>query len=311
VWVFVPGDEELFVGGGALNGAVGQVLFEAHKTAENGMGWRTQKSSSIFGRSSITIEKDQENIPVFEKDSCQYAKLHKRLHGAACSSVGRVVEEDNINDKEDTPNIPVVRSCARVFTGSREPFGAVFLHELKEGCRPISSQNSALLYTVGVLGQNAKAPGEGTPKPERARMVKGKLQFVQYLYKTGINTLEVVKEYNLKNPGMAVTRLRVPIVSGGTFKHPEVGAEVCALALLAGMQAVSYDEGELTIELMPSQAMTEAFELIRTDKDKKKRVSTGKDIREVLKDPALKKEQKDCFKHVVQPPFTLCAWCCN
>ena len=63
----IPGDEELFVGGGALNGAVGKLLFEH---ANQPMIQFEKDASGKF----VTVKEGDKEVPKFGKETCPYKK---------------------------------------------------------------------------------------------------------------------------------------------------------------------------------------------------------------------------------------------
>lgn len=124
-----------------------------------------------------------------------------------------------------------------------------------------------MLYTVGALGVNAKAPGEGEPNPARSQYVKANVKdFLYELNKTGDNTVQLVMDYNAHARTQAlpvIDVIRLPIVSGGIFMHPAVTGKEAALALLWGVHnalaRAAAHHRDLKVELMPGAPMEAAY----------------------------------------------------
>mmetsp|Transcript_29780 Transcript_29780/g.76461 ORF Transcript_29780/g.76461 Transcript_29780/m.76461 type:complete len:340 (+) Transcript_29780:42-1061(+) len=306
----VPGDEELFLGGGALNGAVGQVLAKAHfeEDRDKAHRWTGFKFSK-----GTEFTKSSDGLAEFDQDKCAYAKYQRVLFEAARQkrTYRKVYEAE---PKALPEELPVSKSFCRVFSTEPHPFGAVFMHVLEENARPGDkkhrARNFAVLYTVGVLGKNAKAPGEGEPKPGREKLVKKKAEdFVRSLYDTGANVVTVANHYNRtkKSSDPALQCIRVPIVSGGTFRHPDVSAELAAVALLAGMQSVKYtSRQQLIVELMPSNDMESAFKKMAVHPNKPQ--TPLKPIRTVL--ASASNAEKKAFRKVI-PSLCQRLLCCK
>lgn len=241
----IPGDEELFVGGGALNGATGVML---RREAKHPISYRMEGEKEVY-----------------DKNGCPYAKLHKEQYAKARSRINTLHHASR--EQIDDLALPL-RSCsARSFSESEHPFGAVFLDIFKKESRPFSLKNMGIAYTIGALGQNAKAPGEGEVPPEREALVyKEAGAFLGCLFKTGVNIATVAVDYNQKNAANTddfprLQTLRVPIVSGGIFIHPKVTKVDAGLSLILGFNSVLKDHPKHApaLQLMPSPEMTEVL----------------------------------------------------
>lgn len=247
----VPGDEELFVGGGALNGAVGKLLLN--------------EARQPIAFSSQTIDLDKMEL-VFDKETCVYRKMHEKLFAKSASDVGGLV----VGTASDCTGTPVLFSGARTCSSSKHPFGAAFVDIFEGDKRPYGCEkNIGLVYAVGPLGKNAKAEGEGPVEAERAALVKDSPEeFLQEVTNTAKNAMCAVLEYNATCAGNQkmppIEIVRVPIIAGGVFKHPNVEKQEVALALLRGIH-IALDTAEVNmrpeVELMPSPEMTTAYSM--------------------------------------------------
>lgn len=251
----IPGDEELFVGGGALNGAVGKLLFEH---ANQPMIQFEHDADGKFA----TVEENGKQVPKFTKDTCPYKKTQTALFQKALQSKDKMI----VADASEIGDLPLQFSAGRTYSDCTHPFGSAFIHIFKaENCPFSVAQNVALLYSVGALGINAKAPGEGAPKPERQEFVKSDVKdFLFELFMTGTNVIQLVLDYNShasQNSLPAIQVVRLPIVSGGIFLHPDITPKEAALALIWGVhKALAGNSGtSLDVQLMPAKAMEDAY----------------------------------------------------
>ena len=249
----IPGDEELFVGGGALNGSVGKLLKDE---ARQDIAFQTDKDGNY------RPEKDSDTgreVHKFEKALCPYSQMHKKLFRRASlpSAVGTVV--DALPAELASANVE--HAACRVHTLRKHAFGALFISTFRRDRRPFDHpHNKALIYAVGPLGRNKKAEGEGSTDAAREALVFERTgDFLAELYNMGTSLVTLVTEFNRRHPLDEVRTVRLPIISGGTFIHPEVSPKEAALALLLGVRSalVALRPG-LLIELMPSTHMKEA-----------------------------------------------------
>jgi len=262
----VPGDEKLFVGGDSLNGAVGRLLLEQ----------AGQPIAFSFSEGEYAMETDpvsNRTCPSFSKRGCPYRKMHEQLFARA-----RAYENTSITASSDEiGQAPALFAAARAYNREAQPFGAAFLSIFQQGCRPFGSErNLGLVYTIGPLGNTLDARGSETVDSVRAGWVQHEPQdFVNELFKTGWNALQLVLDYNAwladqtscRRRRPRIQTVRVPIIAGGVFKHPDVQPHECALALIWGMHAalacVVPEERphRPTVELMPGTAMEVAHRL--------------------------------------------------
>mmetsp|Transcript_140081 Transcript_140081/g.314581 ORF Transcript_140081/g.314581 Transcript_140081/m.314581 type:complete len:339 (+) Transcript_140081:35-1051(+) len=257
----VPGDEELFVGGGALNGAVGQLL---QLRANHPLAFEVDETGAV----KKVKDHQGKMVPSFTKEKCPLSKLHHAVFAQAKKKTNVPAEATSLEIAESYQDCnvrDVVKSCTGLasFVGEK-PFCAAFLSTFKPVYRPFNPQNLGLVYCVGPLGINQKADGEGEPDPERERFVYNDPQeFLARIFDVAANVMKCVEFHNkAAEPGDRVEVIRVPVVSGGTFMNPKVNQTQVALALLWGLE--SGNEGT-RVELMPSDAMREAYTLYRQD----------------------------------------------
>jgi len=252
----IPGDKELFVGGGALNGAVGKLLFEH---ANQPIQFYRAADGSYE-----TIVENGKDVPKFTKETCPYKKTQKAVFNKALNTKDSFV----VAEPSEIGDLPVVFSCGRTYSDCDHPFGCVFLHVFKDANCPFGvKQNAALLYCVGALGVNAKAPGEGAPDHARLEYVKSDVQdFLYEIFRTGESVVQLVFDYNklASVKGLPVLEvIRLPVVSGGIFLHPDLTQKEAALALIWGVHSSlaknSVGSRSLAIELMPGKPMEEAY----------------------------------------------------
>jgi len=268
----IPGDEELFVGGGSLNGAVGKLLFEH---AKQPIQFEKDKDGKY-----VTVKENGKDVPKFTKDTCPYKRTQKALFNKGLKAKRTMV----IAEQSEIGSLPVVFSGGRTYSDCVSPFGSVFIHIFKpENCPFGERKNAALLYTVGALGVNAKAPGEGTPDPARAAFIKNDVKdFLYEINQTGESTVQLVLDYNKhakKNNLPVIKVIRLPVVSGGIFMHPDITPKEVALALIWGAHTgLAKNGGGLSIELMPGKATEEAY----AEYQSKKTPSDWKDKKDVF-----------------------------
>ena len=163
-------------------------------------------------------------------DLAGYRPLHVRAALQAAHSPDALVELA-MEDKQ------LKFVGARTFSGASGPFGSAFVDVFADKFRP-AAEAVALVYCVGPLG----IPGEASPTAARQAMVlTDKAKFLDYLHKTSENVLHAVNEYNeqLSVREGALPRIqtmRVPVIAGGTRKHPDATEAEVARALLDGLR---------------------------------------------------------------------------
>jgi len=258
----LPGDQELFVGGESLdvlNGAVGRLLLEK---AGQPIGYERGADGELL------MEKDGPfgiEVAKFDRDRCVYRRLHEQLLRRAQEpeNLGKLV----VATPEELSEAPLVFAAARCMESSAElqeanggalaagadPPVAAFLSVFKEDMRPFGHErNIALLY--------AALPCKKVPSAQ---------ELTKAVFQTMANAVQVVREYNSSyaSPGgfPLVETLRVPLMAA---EHLEVEAHEAALALLWGLHGGLADTSSLpgaspSIELMPGDAMREAYRLYR------------------------------------------------
>jgi len=259
----VPGNEELYVGGVGLNGAVGKLLLE-----------NAVKQPIAFERDSdgdyvmVDDEDTGRSIPKFNKPKCLYRQMHLALYKRACSSKNKMV----IAKPMEIGLAPFAFAAARVYSDCDKPFGTAFLTIFKPPGRPYTPKNAALLYIVETLGRNTDEDGDVVMDANRSKYVKTSAkEFLDEVHKTGANAIELVIEYNAtkagENPNLsAIEVVRLPIISGGMFLHPDITPKEVALVFIWGAHSAiagANQSGSIAIELMPEKDMQFAYELYR------------------------------------------------
>jgi len=128
----IPGDEELFVGGGALNGAVGKLLM-------NHAGQNISYEMTASGEHVLEMDPAVgREVPKYNKEDCVYRRLHDILFDKARASVDKMV----VATDADIGAAPVSFAGAKVYSDDEWPFGAVFVDVFKEDKRPFGSANN-------------------------------------------------------------------------------------------------------------------------------------------------------------------------
>ena len=232
VAVVVPGDEELFVGGDGFNGATGRQLSMEMPTAYT--------------------------AGVFEKINCPFAPMFREAHANARLTPGLVVLS--------IPDCPSVSALYSLALDREASFGSVFLATFSGPYPEKSPNNMAMLYCVGPLGQNRKGLHEGEVAAQRERHVHvDPREFLREVSKVGKAIGDLVEFYNSTiEPLGRISVLRLPIVSGGVFIHPDVRPSEVGCALLRSVWPPLLAAG-VTLELMPSPAMKEALSIVSSE----------------------------------------------
>lgn len=197
------GDYNLYVGGGSINKAFRQVL-------------------KLKGRNG-------------------YQELHEALFDEARARSGQLValpmdSATMVVAKE----LGLLACFARVAAISRDggPVGAVFLDVFRQGRRPLSEQNVAMLYVVGPKGQGAPG-GHGPTIADRG-------QFLEAVEELAVNAITAVGAYNelVATDAIDLPKIEVVqwcLVSGGVYRHPEASKRDVATATVEGMVKASAD----------------------------------------------------------------------
>ncbi|CAK0822225.1 unnamed protein product [Prorocentrum cordatum] len=197
-----PGDEMLFVGGGAYNGAIARLL-------------------------SRECQEPQ--------DVDRYLKLHQLLlDQARAEARGTLVKA---SASMLCSHGALEWSGCRLFEGAFKSFGVVFVHIFKPACRPLARHNVALVYTVGPIGKSgsALANTEGI-----GDVFQDPKKFGDFLQATAESVIASVCEYNAKVAEQhslpQIRVLRLPLVSGHTFRHPSLSQVDCARSMMRGVR---------------------------------------------------------------------------
>jgi len=251
----IPGDETLFIGGGALNGAVGKLLLEE-------AGQPVPFDRNEDGTYKKVKDSSGKDVVSYDHTHCRYMVLHQALFEHARRQAGRtfIANPDDIAKSRAT----VQFAAARTYSDSVHTFGAVFLSIFTGAHRPFNEvKNVGVLYAVGPLGVNARAEGEAPPEPGRQALVKtNPAEFLEEIYKIGMNVIQVVLDANKVLTDDKIEIIRVPIVAGGTFRNPETTPKDVGLAILWGIHdALSLVHPSLRpkVQLMPDKNLQSAY----------------------------------------------------
>jgi len=220
------GDLRLYVGGGAINWAFGDLL-----KREQGLS--------------------------FGKVSEPYAQLHSKLL-AASRSAGSVAKA---SDSEETSALLRELRLVAAYAWAGDDFeedvegfegatGSVFLDVFEADSRPYGQErNSAMLYVVGPVGKGCTRRGV-KPALDAA-------EFAICVERLGRRSVRAIQSYNdmrLESDRQdlpPLEELRWCLVSGGVYRHPDVSKVEVARATLRGMMqersadvrvVFSYDE---------------------------------------------------------------------
>eukprot|EP01054_Gregarina_sp_Poly1_P002942 Gregarina_sp_Poly_1__2941@NODE_1821_length_3272_cov_43_482995_g1181_i0_p1_GENE_NODE_1821_length_3272_cov_43_482995_g1181_i0NODE_1821_length_3272_cov_43_482995_g1181_i0_p1_ORF_typecomplete_len378_score41_59DUF1697/PF08002_11/7_9e03DUF1697/PF08002_11/0_024_NODE_1821_length_3272_cov_43_482995_g1181_i08862019 len=103
--------------------------------------------------------------------------------------------------------------------------GTVYIDYLKDGSkRPCHEVNNmGMLYTVG---PNGKLYGENQGQ-----------EFLSDVTTTAYTLMFAVDEWNKRYPDKSIKNIRVPLISGNIFKHPQTTAEQVAKAIREGIES--------------------------------------------------------------------------
>eukprot|EP00812_Abedinium_dasypus_P000446 NODE_1052_length_1256_cov_260.372190.p1 GENE.NODE_1052_length_1256_cov_260.372190~~NODE_1052_length_1256_cov_260.372190.p1 ORF type:complete len:310 (+),score=66.58 NODE_1052_length_1256_cov_260.372190:3-932(+) len=220
----IPGDEDLFIGGGGLNGSIAKTLREhGHPIAMTGES-------------------------TFDKTACPFAELHKKVFNEArkaraCRPINTLCHAD-LQDVM-AKRLPLIYSGACVLNNGEETEGIAIIDIFHNDNRPFSMQNAGVLYTVSPLGQNQRADGVGGMHGRQGSeshsklVVKDKEVYRRRLYETAANIATAVLQYNKhakRKAGLPpIEVIRLPIIGSGNFKHPDVETVEMASLLIWGI----------------------------------------------------------------------------
>ncbi|CAD7940241.1 unnamed protein product [Amoebophrya sp. A120] len=151
----------------------------------------------------------------------KYQDLQRKLWKSASEQLDRVVLADAETCKELKVNY---LSCRASYADSTTC--SCFLHVFEPAARPMgNAKNAAMVYVVGPRGSEC---GSGE-------------DFLEKLRNCGKNVVVSVNQYNLKHAKKyteelpRIDRVRVCLVSGGIYKHPDVDKNDIARALMEGL----------------------------------------------------------------------------
>ena len=206
------GDYRLYVGGGSINWAFGD-LFTRHQ----GLWWE--------GKMCLPYQMLHE------------AALQKSLQtdGRLCS-----MDRDEMMNDDGALLLPSLGLAAcfccagEIYPGEEGRFagaiGSIFVDIFEEEKRPLNAKKVAMLYAVGPKGLGCSGP----------QPLLDKSTFLKALEALGRRSLETVAAYNAiaTHQGLPlIEKLRWCLVSGGVYRHGDVSKIEVARATLRGMKA--------------------------------------------------------------------------
>ena len=228
------GDYRLYLGGGSINGAFGDLL-----ACKQGL---EMKNDFLPSRKPVQME---------------YMELHQLLLKVSREQDGQLVAASELSGKH--PEVIGLLEQVHLtdsFCVSGEAHGeedaryaqavgSAFLDVYTELSRPLNARNVAMLYVVGPKDQGSS--GGGGP-------MLTKVEFLRSLTRLGEAAVKLVVDYNAKYVAAAPNEGRLPrveeirwcLVSGGKYKHHDATKEQVARATLEGMNAVKDKDKPLT-----------------------------------------------------------------
>lgn len=251
----IPGDETLFIGGGALNGAVGKLLLEE-------AGQPIPFDRNADGTYKKVKDASGKDVVSYDRERCTYMVLHQALFEHARRQAGRTFIANRADIEKSRATVQF--AAARTYSDSPHTFGAVFLSVFTRTHRPYNEmKNVGVLYAVGPLGINARAEGEAPPEPGRQALVKtDPAEFLAEIYKMAMNAIQLVVDANKDLTDDKIEIIRVPIVAGGTFRNPETTPKDVGLAILWGIHdalAPVHPSLRPKVQLMPDKNLQSAY----------------------------------------------------
>lgn len=209
------GDYRLYVGGGAINKAFGELFKETQ-------GLRFRYASDEYQDLHVALLKssrERGHVLASAAEVPEAALLLETLQLAA--SIGRAG--------------PAAEGDTEPYEGSTE---SVFIDVFREEKRPLHERNVAMVYVVGPKGEACAAPkmeGSGPRVAEDA--------FLASIERLAASAVATVGEYNRRRSELGedlppVEELRWCLVSGGVYRHDDVSKVDVAAATLRGMRSV-------------------------------------------------------------------------
>jgi len=202
------GDYRLYLGGGAINRALADLLKE-----EQGL--------------------------CFGKRSQPYADMHLALLAASRNAQGELVDAASVLPETERLLSSLCLSAAFAMAGvalegdapgCEAATGAVFLDVFALDKQPVAEGNAAMLYVVGPKGEGCTGP-----KSKDSGPLLGKSRFLAEIEALGKRALDVVAKYNQLHVGAAIEEVRWCLVSGGVYCHKDATKGEVAAATMKGM----------------------------------------------------------------------------
>jgi len=221
------GDYRLYVGGGAINKAFGD-LFKKEQGLQFG---RISEDYQQLHMELLHASRKAGRKLVSARDLPKAAEILPKL--SLLASFGRAADEVEPEGMEGTS--PELRGA----------IGSVFIDVFQQEQRPMHPKNVAMLYVVGPKGEGATGPlGPGTgPLYDEDR-------FLESLEVLATKSIEAVAEYNdIREtscgpvPGPPIEEVRWCLVSGGVYRHESVSKVDVARITIQGMRAARGADG--------------------------------------------------------------------
>ncbi|CAD7964449.1 unnamed protein product [Amoebophrya sp. A25] len=211
-----------------------------------------------------------------------FKAVHEELWEKASQNCDRVVTADEAQRKRLGVNYLSCRASLSDVTTC-----ACFIHIFPVGKRPMgSNQNAAMLYLIGPRGSDCASAAD----------------FVSKLRLCGKNAVVSVNQYNLKQQNNyteelpRIDRVRVCLVSGGIYKHPDVSKHEIAEAIMQGLflnPSAQYEHSPQWEFAYDEDVFREAFATMWTEKSLLKHVRSAKEG-----DMSVLLSQEDYYTHI-------------
>lgn len=242
------GDYRLYVGGGAINRAFGD-LFKKHQ------GLQFDKVCEEYKQMHLELLQASRKAGrklVSAKDLPNAAALLPKLR--LCASFGRAADvlPEEVQQNGDQQDL-------HELAGST---GSVFIDIFEEEQRPLSSRNVAMLYVVGPKGEGCVGPGE------HAGPLLDEDRFLEMLENLATKAIETVAEYNdIRETacgsfvGPPIEEVRWCLVSGGVYRHANVSKVDVARITIIGMRAARGADGLVVTFAYDEDVFKKAWEI--------------------------------------------------
>lgn len=207
------GDYRLYLGGGSINRAFGDLL------------------------------KEQQGLK-FAKICEPYTKLHSALLAASRDARGKMVAARDLPEAEKLLQTLHLSASfgqageAHVDDTIGSAVGAVFLDVFAEARQPLAPGNAAMLYVVGPKGDKCKGPKGADAGPLLSRD-----DFLASVERLGKRALELVCACNRAGDCAQIQEVRWCLVSGGVYCHEDASKLEVASATVRGMLSAEDAKG--------------------------------------------------------------------